>query len=381
MIMQIQTFTHQFGAGWSTELPSELDSDQTLLVAFGASEYGDAPAALADLADAFPRSARVGCSSAGEILGQVVSDHSLVVAAVRFERTALAVASTRLAATADSAAAGARLGAELALHRPRLVMVLSDGLAVNGSELAKGLSEALPAGTMIVGGLAADGDRFARTWVLVDGMPQAGFVTAVALTGPLVTGSGSQGGWDTFGPERRVTRAEGNVLYELDGRPALALYKDYLGILAQGLPASARRFPLSIREDPDRGVPVVRTILAVDEAAQSMTFAGDVPTGWRAQLMRSSHDRLIAGAMRSAADAASGMAGAPVLALAISCAGRRLLLSQRADEEIEATLEALPPGSHQIGFYAYGEISPGGFAHCELHNQTMALTTLREIAA
>lgn len=379
--MQIQTFTHQFGVGWSSELPSELDSDQTLLVAFGASEYGDAPAALAELAAAFPRSARAGCSSAGEILGQVVTDHSLVVAAVRFEHTAVAAASTRLAATADSAAAGARLGAELAPHRPRLVMVLSDGLGVNGSALAKGLSEALPAGTMIVGGLAADGDRFARTWVLVDGMPQAGFVTAVALTGPLVAGTGSQGGWDTFGPERRVTRAEGNVLYELDGRPALALYKDYLGILAQGLPASALRFPLSIREDPDRGVPVVRTILAVDEAAQSMTFAGDVPTGWRAQLMRSSPDRLIAGAMRSAADAASGMDGAPVLALAISCVGRRLLLGQRADEETEATLEALPPGSHQIGFYAYGEISSVGSAHCELHNQTMALTTLREIAA
>ena len=84
--MQIQTFTHQFGVGWSSELPSELDSDQTLLVAFGASEYGDAPAALAELAAAFPRSARAGCSSASEILGQVVTDHSLVVAAVRLDR-------------------------------------------------------------------------------------------------------------------------------------------------------------------------------------------------------------------------------------------------------------------------------------------------------
>jgi hypothetical protein len=112
-----------------------------------------------------------------------------------------------------------------------------------------------------------------------------------------------------------------------------------------------------------------------------MTFAGNVPMGWRARLMRSNHDRLIAGAMRAAADATAGMTGGPALALAISCVGRRLVLGQRAEEETEAALEALPAGSHQIGFYSYGEISPGGSATCELHNQTMTLTTIREIAA
>jgi hypothetical protein len=178
-----------------------------------------------------------------------------------------------------------------------------------------------------------------------------------------------------------VTRAVGNVLYELDGKPALALYKAYLGELARGLPATALRFPLAIREHADGGEAIVRTILAVDEAAQSLTFAGDVPQGWRARLMRSSSDRLIAGAMRAAADATVATDGEPALALAISCVGRRLVLGQRADEETEAALEVLPAGSRQIGFYSYGEISPGGFATCELHNQTMTLTTLREVAA
>jgi len=379
--MQIQTFTHGPGAGWSVVLPSELDSERTLLIVFGAAEYARRPKALAELAAAFPRSTIAGCSSAGEIHGYAVADHTLVVAVVRFERTALAVAATPIAAMADSAAAGARLGAELAPHNPQLVLVLSDGLSVNGTDLIRGLSESLPKNTMIVGGLAADGDRFMQTWVLVGGVPQSGHVTAVGLAGPLQLGAGSQGGWDTFGPERRVTRAEGNVLYELDGKPALALYKEYLGELASGLPATALRFPLAIREDPDAGVPVVRTILAVDEAAQSMTFAGNVPMGWRARLMRSNHDRLIAGAMRAAADATTGMTGGPALALAISCVGRRLVLGQRTEEETEAALEALPAGSHQIGFYSYGEISPGGSATCELHNQTMTLTTIREIAA
>jgi hypothetical protein len=377
--MQIQTLTHGLGAGWSVVLPSELDSERTLLIVFGAAEYAETPKALAELAAAFPRSAIVGCSSAGEIHGYAVSDHTLVVAVVRFERTALAIAAAPISAMTDSAAVGARLGVELAPHDPQLVLVLSDGLSVNGTDLVRGLSESLPQKTMIVGGLAADGDRFLRTWVLVDGMPQNRHVTAVALSGPLELGAGSQGGWDTFGPERRVTRAEGNVLYELDGKPALALYKEYLGELASGLPATALRFPLAIRADPDAGAPVVRTILAVNEAAQSMTFAGNVPMGWRARLMRSNHDRLIAGAMRAAVDATTGMTGGPALALAISCVGRRLVLGQRIEEETEAALEALPAGSQQIGFYSYGEISPGGFAACELHNQTMTLTTIREV--
>jgi hypothetical protein len=206
-------------------------------------------------------------------------------------------------------------------------------------------------------------------------------VTAVALSGPLELGAGSQGGWDTFGPERRVTRAEGNILYELDGKPALALYKDYLGDMAAGLPAAALRFPLSIREDRGSAHSVVRTILAIDETAQSMTFAGEVRSGWHAQLMRSNQDRLVAGALRAATEATAGLSGAPALALAISCVGRRLVLGARIEEETEATLEALPAGSRQIGFYSYGEISPAGRGACELHNQTMTLTTIREAPA
>ena len=379
--MHIETFTHGLGAGWSVVLPKERDSARTLIVAFGAAGYADAPDALAELARAFPTSAIVGCSSAGEIHDHLVADGTLVVAIAQFEQTDLMVASTRIDSAADSAAAGARLGASLAVTRPQLVLVLSEGLAVNGTDLVRGLSEALPGDAMIVGGLAADGDRFARTWVLVDGKPAGGHVVAVALTGPLEIGAGSQGGWDTFGPERRVTRSTGNVLYELDGKPALALYKDYLGELASGLPATALRFPLSIREERGAKSAIVRTVLAVDEEAQSMTFAGDIPNGWRAQLMRSNHDRLIAGAMRAAFDATAKSSGKPALALAISCVGRRLVLGARIEEETEAALEALPPGSHQIGFYAYGEISPAGSTTCELHNQTMTLTTIREAVA
>jgi hypothetical protein len=60
--------------------------------------------------------------------------------------------------------------------------------------------------------------------------------------------------------------------------------------------------------------------------------------------------------------------------------GRRLVLGSRTEEEIEATLEVLPKGTQQIGFYSYGEISPYTAGTCDLHNQTMTLTTLSEAA-
>jgi hypothetical protein len=200
-------------------------------------------------------------------------------------------------------------------------------------------------------------------------------VGAVGLYGdPLEIGHGSRGGWDIFGPERRVTRSEANVLYELDGRPALELYKRYLGERATGLPATALLFPLSLKGDKDADL--VRTVLSVDEDAQSMTFAGDLPEGSTVQLMRANFDRLI--------DAASGAARdtectGPTLSVAISCVGRRLILGERTEEELEATLDGLPTGSRQVGFYSYGEISPlVGAGNCALHNQTMTLTTIRE---
>ena len=212
------------------------------------------------------------------------------------------------------------------------------------------------------------------------GYSECGVITAVGFYGKrLRITHGSRGGWDAFGPERRVTRAEGNVLYELDGKPALVLYKDYLGERASGLPATALLFPLAIRQDTADARPLVRTILAVDETNQSMTFAGDIPVGYMAQLMRANFDRLVSGASLAADQAGqNATAGGPVLAVAFSCVGRRLVLGERVEEETEITLEHLPAGAKQVGFYSYGEISPYAAGSCELHNQTMTLTTFSE---
>lgn len=379
--MQLRTLRLD-GAGGGEALPLDLDSEQTLVLVFGAPGLADRPGLLVDLVRAFPRAKVLGCSTAGEIFASKVLDDSVIVAVARFESTRLVSAAAPVRAADESFAAGEALGRQLAGEGLRGVHVLSDGLTVNGSALVRGLATVLGPGVIVTGGLAGDGDRFARTWVLHEGGPVSGVVTAVGFYGDAVQiGHGSAGGWDPFGPRRLVTRSKGNILYELDGKPALELYKQYLGDRAEGLPATGLLFPLALSR-PEGGVEgeerrVVRTILAVDEASQSLTFAGDIPTGAHAQLMKAQLDRLIEGAEQAAGLA--GRAGdGPVLAVAISCVGRRLVLRERTEEEVEAVQEALPAGAQVVGFYSYGELSPISSGSCDLHNQTMTLTTIRE---
>jgi hypothetical protein len=368
------------GDRWSPAAPGRLGPDAQLVLVFGSRPALQRHDLLDEIRRAYPCAHVTGCSTAGEICGTQVRDDTLVVTAIAFAGTRVVVASQPLTDGASGVDAGARLAASLAPHDLRHVLLLSDGLHVNGSELVQGLTSRLPPRVTVTGGLSADGPRFERTVVIVNGEPQERAVVAVGLCGDrLHVGYGSVGGWDPFGPERVVTAARGNVLYELDGQSALSLYKRYLGDKAAELPASGLLFPLRVRGDrQSRGL--VRTILSVNDADDSMTFAGDIPDGGYAQLMRANFDRLIDGAAEAAAISAASLDGhAPALALLISCVGRRMVLKQRVEEEVEGVRDIVGPHATLTGFYSYGEIAPfAPNASCELHNQTMTVTTLSE---
>lgn len=395
--MQIETTIYRKGTGWSSSLPGGLDSASTLVLAFGAVGLADDPQPFADLAQAFPLAVVAGCSTTGEMTNERLNDETLSVAVVRFEHTTLRHVWTSLADAADSFDAGRRLVMQLQQAQaveqhqdaqPALagVFVLCDGIDVNGSALVSGLSDSLPAGIPVTGGLAGDGGLFSTTWVLVDGQPRPGHLSAVGLYGERIRiGHGCDGGWVDFGPPRRITRSSGNVLFELDGRPALDLYREYLGDLASGLPASALLFPLSVNP-PGSGVhPLTRSALGMDAEQGSMVFAGDVPDGFEARLMRTTNELLMQGAANAArtacagADARTGSGDTPSLVVSVSCVGRRLVLGERAEEEAETVFRHVQPGSAHIGFYSHGEMAPSAAGSiCQLHNQTMTVTVLRE---
>ncbi|MEI6621693.1 MAG: FIST N-terminal domain-containing protein [Actinomycetes bacterium] len=367
-------------SGWDILPDSALDGPSTLVLVFGDSALLDNPSALDEIIAGLPNSVILGCSTAGQILDESISDDCLTVLVACFEKTRLAKASAELPNADQSYEVGAGLAATLQADDLTAVLVLCCGVGINGSELVRGLSGGLNESVIVTGGLAGDGTSFDRTWVIPDRTPRESFVTAVGFYGDrLQIGYGSSGGWVIFGPERLVTRSQGSVLYELDGEPALALYKKYLGDMAGGLPATGMRFPLALSEYSGSNRELVRTVLTVDEQQQSMTFAGEIPQGWLAKLMRASSYELIDGAEEAARLAIErGQSVDAVLSLAISCVGRRMVLGENTEEELEATLEILPPGTRQVGFYSYGEISSNGSGACDLHNQTMTLTTFYE---
>jgi len=378
--MQLETYLFTRTGRWDKALNTALNSKQTLVFLFSTAEQQLFHQAAADIAEALPDATVVGASGAGEIFQDQLHMHGVAAAVIRFERTRFRVVSREVASASASFEEGAMIGRMLAEADLKGIFVLSEGLNVNGSQLTKGLCGAIPEGVAVIGGLAGDDDRFEATWVAVDGAARPNHVVAVGFYGGHIgIAYGSEGGWDRLGISRLVTRSEENVLYELDGQPALEVYKRYLGEKAAGLPAAGLLFPLELDKKRDGGESTVRTILGVDEAAGSITFAGDIPEGAFVALMKANFDRLVDGAARAAESAdLSGYDGGPLLSIAVSCVGRRLVLKQRTEDELEAVLESLPEGCRQVGFYSYGEISPLRSGGCDLHNQTMTLTLLWE---
>ena len=380
--MQIEQRHWSANQGWKTLSANPASGRAQLALVFGDVATLSDEEALAAVRRAYPDAILAGCSTAGEIHGVAVSDDSLVVTAVHLEHGRCTLARVTLSDYESNRAAAEALAQQLPTEDLVHVLVFSEGLHVNGTELAEGLHEALPKGVTATGGLSGDGNRFGRTVVCANEVGRSGEVVAVGLHGSrLQVGYGSLGGWDPFGPERVITKAEGSVLYELDGRPALDLYEEYLGEHASGLPATGLLFPLMIRAPESEQAGLVRTLVAIDEQERSVTFVGEMAQGHHARLMKANFDRLIDGALGAAQTALAGLRepGAE-LALLVSCVGRRLVLKQRTEEELEAVREIVGPETTMTGFYSYGEICPAGVAaDCELHNQTMTVTTLREV--
>ncbi len=377
--MQIDQRRWTRSEGWSSTASCQDLRAAELVLVFAASSTLERPDWLAELQSRYPEAALVVCSTAGEICGTRVDDDSVVATALELDHSRVRTVSLPATRFEHARVAGRELAERLSADDLRHVLVFSDGTDVNGSSLVEGMVQHLPDAVSVTGGMAGDGERFEQTQVFLGHSSRKALVVGVGFYGDrLRIGHGSLGGWDPFGPERLVTRSQDNLLYELDGKSALGLYKKYLGDYAADLPASALLFPLAIRPASGKES-VVRTVLGIDEENPSMTFAGDVPEGHYARLMRANFERLIDGATGAATSALLDN-HPPEFALLISCVGRKMVLRQRIEEEVESVREIFGDTSAIAGFYSYGELAPatqvGG---CELHNQTMTITTFREI--
>jgi len=350
-----------------------------LILGFGGKDVLLEQDIYSTLRNSHPEANIVLCSTSGEIYDDTVLDDTVTIVIMEFEDTLVKTVSLNIKDELNSFEAGKILFDKLSDAELSYVMVISDGGLVNGSELVRGIEQVNTGNIPVTGGLAGDSDKFNYTVVGCNEKPKKGNIVAVGFYGKsLNVGHASLGGWEIFGPEKKVTRSVSNRLYEIDNKSALELYKQYLGKYADELPGSALLFPLYVRPEGTENA-VVRTILSIDNDEQSMVFAGDIPEGSYIRFMKANFDKLIDAATHAASTALIQFPAKPKLALLISCVGRKLILGKRIDEEIEAVKEIFGEGTLLSGFYSYGEISPlNTNAKCELHNQTMTITTFNE---
>lgn len=380
--MKIEQSIYSQSTGWVKGKNSEISNLAQLVFLFGNRSLLKIQEHIDFVSEAYPSAQIVGCSTSGEIYQEEVYNTNIICTAVWFEHSSVEIAKEAVHSMDDSFSVGVKLAAKLEKEDLVHVMILSEGLNINGSELTKGINKQLNNQISVTGGLAGDQDLFSETVVVHNQKGEKNIVVAIGFYGKnLQVGYGSMGGWDSFGVDREVTRSKGNILYELDGQPALELYKRYLGDHAANLPASALLFPLSLRLK-DSEISLVRTVLSVNEEDGSMVFAGDIPQGEYARLMKANFDRLIDGANDAAEMSMISLKDSDAdLAVLISCVGRKLVLKQRVEEELEVIREVLGAKAAMTGFYSYGEISPiKPFENtCELHNQTMTITIFKEV--
>lgn len=329
----------------------------------------------------------IGCSTAGEVSGKQVYENSISIVLLRFQTDAHArVYTCELDEMRASKEVGVTLANQILSDGLRGVYLLAPGVNVNGSALVDGLRQKLPKHVGISGGLAGDGGAFEKTFVMGPNGIGSQQVVALTLYGDkLDVDYAALGGWRSFGPTRLVTKATENQLCELDYQPALDIYKKYLGEYAEDLPASGLLFPFEVIDSEGRPVGIIRTILGVDEDEQSLTLAGEVHEGQYVRLMHASTDDLIDGASYASKQLPERRSVSTVrdnsqdIALVTSCVGRKLVMGDRVEEEIEEVARCLPENVKIAGFYSYGEMSPfNGTPRSELHNQTLTITLLRE---
>lgn len=334
-----------------------------------------------ELQKIYPNAHILTVSSAGNIHDVYIEDQSIISTALLFEhQTHIEVQRFNTKNGTGSYYAGECIAKNLTKEGLKHILVFCDGLLVNGSTLVKGILNSLPSQVPITGGLAGDARLFKKTSVGIDAPPREGEIVAIGFYSEHLTfGFGSYGGWVLFGPERLITRSEENILYEIDDKPALDLYKLYLGEDSDKLPGSALIYPLGIRKNAQSPL-LVRSITSFNEENKSIIFAGDVPQGYFAQLMHANFERLIDGASVAAAKCLEkDVNEKPALAILTNCVGRRVALGQRAEEELESVREIFGTQTAIIGFYSYGEIAPTLVGtSSELHNQTMTITTITE---
>lgn len=382
----VSTQKDAFDAGNEAALAAvgKLSMKPSMLWVFGAISY-DQQKLLDGIAAAAPGVPVVGCTTDGEISSQGLSINSVVVMALASDTIRLQSTYVERLSN-DSYDAGFQIGKSFQGSGIPYIQVFSDGLCGNADKIIQGIKAHMGEDIKIAGGTAGDGGDFKRTYQYFGNRVLTDSIVAVAFQGQFGLGTGTACGWFPVGIAKKVTRSVGNVVYELDGQPALQAYERFLGKHAERLPAVGVEYPLGLlnndSETEEEGYFLCRATMGVDRQAGAIIFAGDVPEGSLVKMTIGNDGDIILAARKAARSAMEKLLIKspdlkPRVIFLYSCMARKIVLGTRTDEEIVAVKEAIGGDVPIIGFYTYGEYAPiGECEHSCFHNETATLTVI-----
>lgn len=260
-------------------------------------------------------------------------------------------------------------------HFPKFCLSIPESLTTSGVSILEGLKQALGLEVPIFGGLAADQLRFQQTYQFFKTEVLSDAVPILVFSGSVLFSHGVANGWHPVGKRSRVTKVDKNVVYEIDGQPALEFYHYYLGALPPSI-----EYPLAVfngDNDQDQSF-YMRAPSSYDPASGSITFFADIPDQALVQITEANREAILEASQTSMRTAMQNYPGvAPEAALFFSCTARRQILGTRAYEEYalaKGTLAQVIPG---CGFYTNGEIAPlQQHGQTQFHNEAFVTVLL-----
>ncbi len=335
---------------------------------------------LASIRREAPDAVLVGCTGAGVITrrGSDEGTHAVAVLAIASEHARFE-ALFEEGFSHDAEALGARLGAQVAAHdRPRALFAFPDGLTGNASAFLRGLERTAPSELLVFGGAAGELMQLTRTYQYAGPRVASDSVAALLIEGDLRFETEVSHGCRPLGLEHVVTRATGGTVYELDGRPAWEVLREYVDEPRETFSSYDVPYLALAQRLRDTDADVIRVPLGCDSATGALFFPGELPEGETLVMARRDEDDVIARAV----DASRSLAkhGHPVFVLQADCTGRgRLLFGDSVTERaITPVQESFANDVAWLGFHSYGELAPLG-GRARFHNYTMALCAAYDV--
>ncbi|MCS6833759.1 MAG: FIST C-terminal domain-containing protein [Flammeovirgaceae bacterium] len=345
--------------GWEIVEECGLRGKAQLLLAFGDRQLLEGMDKLLDLRHMYSAADIVLCSTAGEIMDVELHDDTISAVAIYWEKSHHKVVRLKIDGYANSYQVGKDLVTQLPTEELKHVFLLADGLSLNGNEFVRGAYENLPSSVSINGGLAGDGFDFQRTLLGFNRLPESGVCLAIGFYGKdLLIGQGAAGSWEELRQEYIITRSDYNRLYELNHTPASKIYQEKLGDAYRHFNTSPYSFPVEIWADNNKNDSFVRMVKTIDDSKNALLMAGDAPQGFSLRILQTNVDLMLKGARRACEKALKEFPKREaMLILLVNCLGRREILRNRTEEELEIARDLLGEQPVVCGMYGYGVLA------------------------